>query len=226
MNRKLWVGVALLGLFAAGSASAQGGGVPSERMQKWEGVLFTRYQFEQSFDVGGGSTVNFDDDFGWGLGFNYNMNEKLNLGGDFAWNFINYDAQIGDNGIPPSILGGYGGTLDTGSAMFNVTFHLMPKKITPYINGGLGWGWYDTNIVAGISSGCYWDPWWGYVCGNYPVTYGDDAFVYRLGGGLRYDSPGTFFLKLGYNSQWADVGGNLGTPRADQIRIDFGGMMH
>ncbi len=225
MSRKVWVMVVLMSLVAAGSAMAQGASAPSERTMRWEGTLFTRYQFAKTVDAGGGSNVEFDDDWGWGIGFNYNMNEKLNLGADFAWNFINYQANVGDGGSPSTTLLSYGSTADTGGALFNLTFNLMPKKVSPFVTGGLGWGWFDTNVTAGYSSGCYWDPWFGYICGSYPVTYGDDAFVYKVGGGIRYDSPESFFLKLGYNSQWADFGGGTGNLRADQIRLDFGSLM-
>lgn len=228
MTRAIWVGtmtlaITVAGLVPAGKAMAAGTKEPSERTQRWEAVLFSRYQFAKESTDDRGSITSLDDDFGWGIGFNFNMNEKMQFGGDFGWNGINYDVSAATD--PP---GGsaiqYGGRADTGGAMFTGSFHLMPSKLTPFVTGGLGWGWFDTNIYAGSVPGCYWDPWWGYICGNYPTTFGDDAFVYKVGGGLRYDSPGTFFLKLHYNSLWADFG-NTASSRADQIRIDFGSMM-
>jgi hypothetical protein len=101
-------------------------------------------------------------------------------------------------------------------------YYFLPRRMTPYVAGGAGWIWVNTNVVAGIVPGCYWDPWYGYICGYYPTTYGDDGAGYQLGGGLRYDAGRSFFLKLGYNSFWTDFG--VDVQRFDQIRLDFGGI--
>jgi opacity protein-like surface antigen len=101
----------------------------------------------------------------------------------------------------------------------------MPKTLSPYFVGGVGWGWFDSNIATGDVSGvCWWDPWYGYICNAYPETYGSDAFVYRAGAGLRFDATPGFTMKVLYNAQWNDFGNTESVPFQSQIRLEFGSM--
>jgi len=214
--------VTLLAVVIAVPVMAQGPGDPSQRARRWEMSLSSRYQFQKTVDGAHGSSIDFDDDFSWGFGFGFNLTERFQLGGDFGWNYIDYNATVID-GINPSLRYGYSNTASTGSALFTGEFYLMPKRLTPFANGAVGWGTIDSNIVAGFAPGCYWDPWYGYICGTYPLTYGSDAVVYRFGAGVRYDLGRNFIMKLGYNSQWADPD-NSNAIRMDQIRLDVGGL--
>lgn len=224
MSRFLIRGVvAAIGLLAAQAAFAQGLSDASNRNRHWEIYFDTRYQFEKDLDTGNGSSIKFDDDFAWGFGFNYNANERLQVGVDFGWNYLNY-VSTGVDADDPTSLVRYASTASTGSLFVSGALNLLPKKFTPFVNGAVGWSSIDTGITAGYGSGCYWDPWWGYICGTYPVNYGTDAVVYRAGAGLRFDTSRTVFLKIGYNHQWTDVGDAVGTIDADQIRFDIGSL--
>jgi hypothetical protein len=223
--------VVLASLALVGDANAQSPmKEPSSRTRTWEMALQTRYQFEKDLEFRGGSTVEIDDDFAWGFAANYNVNEKINLGTEFGWNLINYNANV--TGDPDGILGNgdedlvlLSGTSETSTWLFNATWHLLPTKFTPFAIGGIGWGAFDSEISTGNLVGtCWWDPWYGYVCGYYPETYGDDAIVYRAGGGLRFDSAGSFFIKTMYTAQWNDFGESDGVPAYHQIRLEFGSM--
>jgi len=45
---------------------------------------------------------------------------------------------------------------------------------------GIGWTWIDTNIPDGPPvGGCWWDPWWGYVCTTTYPTKTKSAFSYQ-----------------------------------------------
>ena len=213
--------VVLASLVIVGDANAQGK-EPSARMRTWEMGLQTRYQFEKDLNFRGGSKVNLDDDFAWGFAANYNLNEKLNFGTEFGWNLINYSANVVNDLGDFNLLSG---TAETSTWLFNATYHLMATKLTPFAIGSIGWGAFDSEISTGNVEGvCWWDPWYGYVCGYYPETYGDDAVVYRAGGGLRYDSEGTFFMKAYYSAQWNDFGNSSEVPAYHQIRFEFGSM--
>jgi len=213
----------LLTLLAAtllvGQAAAQSPSDLSARSTRWEMTLGPRYQFEQTVDFQN-SSVKFDDDFAWGFSINYNLNERIALGTDFGWNFINYKAQISD-GIGG--FSGYNGSGETSNWMLNMSYTLLPKRLSPFVVAGVGWGWFDSNISTGdVSGGCWWDPWYGYICTSYPTTYGTDAFTYRGGAGLRFDANDAFFIKAYYNAQWSDLGEE--SPAFSQIRVDFGAL--
>jgi opacity protein-like surface antigen len=207
-------------------AFAQGMGDLSARSTRWEMTLGPRFQFGQTVEFGNQTEVVFDDDFAWGFTINYNLNERIAIGTDFGWNFIDYRASFitetgGPGGAP--VLDGYNGSGEASNWMFNATYTLLPKRLSPFVMAGVGWGWFDTNISSGdVSTGCFWDPFYGYICTSYPTTYGTDALVYRGGAGLRYDASEAFFMKVFYNAQWTDLGEEM--PPFQQIRVDFGAL--
>lgn len=215
--------VVLAALAIVGEANAESAlKEPSARTRTWEMALQTRYQFSKDLNYRGGSSVSIDDDFAWGFAANYNVNEKINLGTEFGWNLINYNANVINSDGDYSLLGG---TAETSTWLFNATWHLLPTKVTPFAIGSVGWGAFDSEISTGNLVGtCWWDPWYGYICGYYPETYGDDALVYRVGGGLRFDSAGSFFMKAMYTAQWQDFGNSDDYPAYHQIRFEFGSM--
>ena len=70
----------------------------------------------------------------------------------------------------------------------NAIWHLMDGPLTPYVGAGLGWTWIDTNVPTGPPvTGCWWDPWWGYVCYTDYPTKTTDAFSYQAILGVRYE---------------------------------------
>jgi len=209
------VGLALALLAGAPAADAQ------DREDRWEFTLGTFYQFGTSLDGQGGSTLDTDDDFGLSIGGAYNFTDRLATSFAFQWAGIGYDGQVvEDEGGVTGVYGSY----DSLALSANGIFFLTEGQLAPYVGAGIGWTWIDTNIPDGLpSGGCWWDPWWGYVCSyNYP-TKKKSGFSYQATLGLRYtfDSDRTF-LQGGYTSQWMDIGDTDGTPRFDVIRLEFG----
>ena len=215
----------LLTALPVGQVAAQGMGDLSARTTRWEMTLGPRYQFGTTVDFTN-SSVEFDEDFAWGFSINYNVNERIAFGTDFGWNFIDYRANVLNESVPPGspvFDGGYNGSGESSNWMFNMTYTLLPKRLSPFVMAGLGWGWFDSNISTGdVSTGCYWDPWYGYICNSYTTTYGTDAFVYRGGAGIRLDAGEAFFIKAYYNAQWTDIGEEA--PMFSQVRLDFGAL--
>ena len=191
----------------------------SNRTGFWDFTIQTRYTAAHDFDGAGGSKLSVEDDLGWGFGVGYNLNERLNIGGFVTWRTLDYTATI-INQDDPSDIKHYSGWLDTGNFAASAIFNLLPKAFTPYVQGTVGWALVDTNIPSGISGGCYWDPWWGYICGNYATTFGEDGVAYSLGGGLSLQPLDIMFLRVGYDRMWIDMDGAAKT--ADMIRVDAG----
>lgn len=216
--------LAVIGSFVPVVAKAQYWGPPptQDRSQRWEFYGGPRFTLGETIDFDGGSMLITEDEVGLGFGFAWNFDAHLQLGGDFSWNSVEYDATIVDADSPGNSAA-LSGELDTSSMNFVVGWNFLPGPLTPYANASLGWTWIDSNIVSGVGNGCWWDPWWGYICGPYASTYGDDEFSYGVGAGLRWDIGPSLFARFGYDHSWIDISNATGTPDFGSIRLEFGG---
>jgi opacity protein-like surface antigen len=223
-NQATCLAVAVTLLVGAGVAQAQGLGYSGDREGKWEFTFSPLYQMGQTIDFEGGSTVATDDELGFELGFGYNLTEMFNLGFGFDWYGVGYDADVASADTPGSFTQ-ITGTYDSWTFFGSATANLMEGPFVPYATAGIGWSYIDTGIPDGLPiSGCWWDPWYGYICGTTYPTKSSDAFTYNIGAGLRYQFNPGFFMRLGYDMRWLDLGKADGTPAFDQVRLDFGWM--
>jgi len=211
--------VALAVVLLAGATAADA----QYREGRWEVSLGTFYQLGTGIENANGSTIDTDDEFGFSLGGGYNFSDRLATTFGLQWAGVGYDADgIGEDGVPFDISGKY----DTFTISGNLVLNLADGPFVPYVGAGIGWTWLDTNVPSGPpSTGCWWDPWWGYVCYTTYPTETTDAFSYQALLGVRYefDNDRTF-LRLGYTSQWMDFSNASGTPRFDVIVLDIGWM--
>jgi opacity protein-like surface antigen len=206
-------------LFWATAASAQS----SSRAGHWDGSFQVLYANSKTVHSESGSSADVDNGFGWGLGFGYNFNEHWAIEFNGSWRQADYRAtitpQAGNSNGPQTI----SGTMDTGTLAVNATFNLLPGALTPFVTGGVGGTYVDTNIPSGLATPvCWWDPWWGYYCAPVYPTRSDTYFSYNAGVGVRFDARGGFFMRGLVSEQWLDVGGGVGTPTFTQFRIDLG----
>jgi opacity protein-like surface antigen len=210
-------GLTLVLLAGATAAGAQ------SREDRWEFTLGANYQLGADLDFDGGSTVATDDDFGFLLTTGYNFSDKLETSFAFQYAGIGYDADVvQDDGDIVGISGSY----DTWALSANAIINLMDGPLTPYVGAGIGWTWIDTNVPNGLpSTGCWWDPWYGYICYTTYPTKSSDAFSYQATLGLRYEFPNDMtFMRFGYTSQWLALDNSNGTPRFDVIGVEIGWM--
>ncbi len=212
------ISTAALALTVASVASAEIR--VTDRTQRWDLSIETRYTASATFAGQQNTSLELDDDLGWGFGFGYNLNERFSLGMLMSWRSINYTATYYDNTDLTTQLQ-YGGWLDVGTFAAMGQFNLLPKTFTPYISGGIGWTLIDTNIVADYSAGCWWDPWWGYVCNGYTSTYGTDTASWLVGVGARFEPNEAVFIQVGYERGWLDFDNNDGNG-FDMFRVDLG----
>jgi hypothetical protein len=197
-------------------ASAQG----RDRAGRWEGTIQTRYTGSETVNFTNGSVANLGAGAGLGLGFAYNFDNKKSLGVDFSWS----SADNTYSALSPSGGGAvnYKATGYTSALYVNGVYNFIDGPITPYINGFIGGIYFDTGVPDSVGTGCYWYPYYGYVCG--PVTYSKTStnFTYGAGIGVRWDINDAFFIKGGAQQQWFQVGGASGTPNFTVGRLDFG----
>ncbi|RKZ11673.1 hypothetical protein DRQ50_13200 [bacterium] len=204
-------------LMLASAVSAQ---TVSSRGENWEFSFQTRYTMEEDYTGEGGSTLNLKSDLGWGMGFNYNINRHFNVGMIFGWRSVPYEATAVD-ASDPAETNRFGGEMTTSNIGMSVDYNILKGPFTPYVTGSLSWMHVNSNILAGWTGGCWWYPWWGYVCGPVPLTYGDNSAAYTLGLGARLEVSSRTFLRVGYERGWIDSSTMDGT---NMVRIDIGFM--
>ena len=216
MIRALIVIAALLAAFSAAAQSARSG-----RSEVYIGPVFTD---SKSYTFQGGTTAKVDSGFGINFGYAHNFNSHVQAGMDLTWGEADYRAVVRGGVGNESNSGTINGTLETGTVRFFGTYHILSGPFTPFLTGGMGWTYIDSNIPAGLPEFfCWYYPWYGQYCASYVPTYSTTRFSYNAGAGLRLDAGRGVFRFL-LNSQWMDFGGSYGSGSANviQYRVDFG----
>ena len=80
----------------------------------------------------------------------------------------------------------------------------------------------QTWSAARRSTGCWWDPWWGYVCTTFYDTYSDTRTGYTYSVGVRWDLSDSIALRAAYGKLDMDTSHatkdvNLDTWRAEIV---------
>lgn len=190
-----------------------------ERAREWDFSLNATYLSSGSSSGSNGSSIDVDDD--WGLGFRvgYNFNNHLALG--FEMNFIEprYELTLVPDEPNPTPL-----TISEKLTMFNGlltgTYNVLKGPVTPFLDLSAGWTHLDSNVTDQPPfTGCWWDPWWGYICRTHWSTFTDTSFSYGGGLGIRWDISTNIFMRASYNMLRIDGSSD---PTLDMGRIEFG----
>jgi opacity protein-like surface antigen len=184
----------------------------------WEFSMPINYTKSTTVTGQNGSSADVNAGLNTGLGLGYNVNDNFQVNGTFSWGQRNYAAHATGTGtISP-----YNGTMYTSTLQMNAIYYFMPGDFTPFVSGGFGSTFVDSNIPNGSgSSSCYWDPWWGYVCGTYQPTKTSTNLSYNFGAGARMDISRQFALQGSINRLWLDAPQTGSKPTFDSFRIDF-----
>jgi hypothetical protein len=190
--------ILLLGsLLPAESMSA-----PTARSEQWEISLIPTYTNAKTLQGGGGSFVNMSAHSGLAIGIGYNFNDYLGMDMVIGSTNGNYSATaINDTGTPVPYSGSYYASyIDLG-----LTYYFMRSNLTPFVKGNLGYTYVDSGIPTGNTGNtCWWDPWYGYVCGTYSQTYTSNEYNYGADLGLRYEFNDAVFLKGSIGASYVD----------------------
>lgn len=202
--RNLILSVVILCTATMAQAQNLDGHGRTARPAHWEFTMQTVYTASQDITREGGSSLSLQDNLGWGFGLAFRITPRFTLGMGFNWSSINYNAVI-VNGEDPTETHRYSNKMDISTTLITGKYNILDGPFTPYVSGSLGWSLIDTNIFAGFADGCYWDPWWGYVCGPVATSYGTSAAAYGLGLGGRLQVTPKFFMSASYDFQWLDI---------------------
>ncbi len=205
----------IAGLIATDASFAQ------SRANTWETRLGIAFQNSADADFKGGTTADFDSDTGLRFGFGYHYNEHLEIGGNFGYGQTDYEAAIAGDQIGEVF--DVRGEFEYWTMSGDVTYNFLSGPFSPFVVGALGWSWIDTNIATGPpQTGCWWDPWWGYVCSSFQDTKSLDGVTYQLGVGARYDFSNNFAVHGSYRMTWIDLDNAEGTPDFDGFELSVG----
>lgn len=210
----------------AGVAGAQTFGSPAagDRAGRWDAYGGLRLLQSESVSFEGGSKLDTDSDVGIGFGGGYNFNDHLLVGGEFAWAQVDYGGDLASGDDPPVAARRIDGEFDSFGLNAYVTWHFLKGPLTPYVTGMVGYTWVDTNIATGPPvTGCWWDPWFGYICDTFVDTKTEDSASYGVGAGLRWEFTRGWFARLGYDERWFDLSSAAsGNPSFGTVRVDLG----
>jgi opacity protein-like surface antigen len=219
---RTWIAVFLFSaVWFAQPAAAQGTGGSGERAGKWETRLGIVFQDSADADFDGGTTATLDSDTGFRLGIAYHYTDRLEFGLNLDLAQTDYDARV--VGDEPGEIFPINGELEYTNTSFDATFNFMPGRFSPFILGSLGWSWVDTNIATEPpQTGCWWDPWWGYICTTFQDTKTIDGFTYEAGIGARFDINDVFAVHASYRKTWHDWDNADGSVDVDSAILSFG----
>jgi len=213
---------------AAGATAVAGGqdgrgwdfGAAPPQAGKWEAAAGITASGSTDIDFKGGTTAEIKSSFGFMAGGGYNFTDRLRLGGSFRYDSKDYDADVvGDTAGEVYAIEG---SIDTMSVMIDAAYTFMTGPITPYVVGGVGWAWVDTNIASAPPEiGCWWHPWWGYVCTSWQDTRTVDGLAYEVGIGMRYDFSNALAADAAYRMRWMDFENATGSPSTDTLQLSL-----
>jgi opacity protein-like surface antigen len=206
--------VLLASIVVSSPALAQG------RRTGWEFGLEAVYLDSTDLSFDGGSSASVDDDLGLTLTFGYRFNPNFELQFGIDWSAVDYSAHLVSSNLPGVSID-VSGEYEYFTPRVNAVYNFRDAPITPYVSGGIGWAFIDTNIPTGrVEVGCWWDPWWGQICTPYQSTKDVDEFAYQAGVGVRWDISRYYSMRFGYEKQWIDFQ-HSSNADFDQIRFSF-----
>jgi len=184
----------------------------------WQTRLGINYMPTTNTGFDGGSTVEFNTSTGFLVGIGYELSQHFEVGANFTYDERDYEARLA--GDDPGEVFPVTGSLESMGVMFDATYYFMTGRFTPFIATGIGWNFVDTNIPTEPPQvGCWWNPWYGYICEGFQDTKNVDGFAYQLGAGMRYRLSPSLSLSGSYEMSWLDFPKAQGTPTFDGFQL-------
>ena len=220
MKHHVLVLVSAVALAASQGAAAQMMGSNAAGAQgDWEFRIGPVFQESKNVSFNGGSNANIDSTVGVKIGAGYYVTDHLIIGGNFSYGQSSFNGSIRQNTGTSFIQNGH---VDFSTMMFDATYTFLPGPIQPFGKVGLGWNWINTNIASGPpQAGCWWDPWWGYICSGWQPTHGASSFTYQAAAGVQFSFSRSFAVDLDYQYTWVDLSNTNSTPGFGAVELLF-----
>ena len=206
-------------LWSAGLCLVSAGVSAQSRDTGWEFGGDVVYQSSRDVDFDNGGTTQFGDDIGISLFAGYRMSSRVEFQFGLDWSTVDYEADFTPTNFPNTNVN-INADIEAFTPFAKVNFNFLEGPITPFVSAGIGWSFIDTNIPNGLpQTGCWWDPWYGQVCGSFQSTRSTDAFTYDFGLGVRWDLSTGYSLRLAYEKAWYDVDNAPSAPDFDKFKL-------
>ena len=168
------------------------------------------------------SSLRVDSDIGFGANFTYNFTDHLALGLDIDWLNPDYKATlVPDDPAEDEVLINH--ELTQWNFRLKGTYSFLDGPLVPYVDLGYAWTNIDSNVADGPPvTGCWWHPWWGYICENFYSTFSTTESGWGGGVGLRYHLVGGSFFKLSWNRWELESGGKSEDFTLESYRLEYG----
>lgn len=189
-----------------------------EERGPWKTRLGARYQPTTDVDFDGGSTVEFNSSTAFLVGLSYALSEHFEIGANLSYDDRDYEARLAgdaeDQFFPVR------GSVESTGVMFDLSYYFLTGRIRPFVSTGAGWNFVDTNLpTAPPQVGCWWNPWYGYICEGFQETKNVDGFAYQAGAGVDVRVNSVLSLSASYQMSWLDYPKADGTPTFDAIQL-------
>ena len=202
-----------------GAQMLGGGGSVTASPGDWEFRIGPVWQGSNNVSFNGGSNAEINRTTGVKIGVGVYVTPQLAIGMNFGWSSASFSGTVKSNVGTSSV---ENGTLDSDTLNFDAIYTVLDGPIKPYGVIGLGWNWVNTNIASGPPQvGCWWDPWWGYVCNGYQPTKGSSGFTWQAGAGVQFNVSRQFAVDLDYRYTWIDLQHANGTPGVGTLGLLF-----
>jgi opacity protein-like surface antigen len=193
------------------------------RVEKWEFYLAPKLTNSKVLQFENGAEADINKRSSLAFGFGYNINAHIELSMEFGSSSANYTSTI----IPEDPADSpqqSTQSLYTSSLNLGFTYNILSGPLTPYVTASIGSTYIDSGIFTGnVGTGCWYYPYWGYVCGPIAQTYTTTEINYGGALGLRYDFNRKLYVKGDVGKNYLDFG-NSNTPDFTTYRFIFGFM--
>lgn len=184
----------------------------------WQARIGANYQPTQDIDFDGGSRVEFNSSTGFLIGLSYALSEHFEVGGNLSYDDRDFEGILA--GDETDIRFPVRGNVESTGVMFDLSYYFLTGRIRPFVSTGAGWNFVDTNIpTAPPQVGCWWNPWYGYICEGFQETKSVDGFAYQAAAGVNVRMNSTLSLSGSYRMNWVDYPKADGTPTFDAIQL-------
>lgn len=213
---KILVAIVLL----AFSVSAQ---AQRDKSRTWEWSFAGLYQESKNMGSESGSSLSVDSAVGLGFNIGYNWTDHFTVGVDLDFLRPDYTAVLVDDTVIPAETTTIRHELSQFNGRLKATYNFLEGPFRPFVEAGLGWSYFDSNVADGDPIvGCWWHPYWGYICDGFYNTFDETTFTYGVGVGVKYQFVGDSFLKLSYNVWELDGVGAAGDEGITGARLEYG----
>lgn len=191
----------------------------SDRSRDWEAGFHVISNASLSTSGFGGAAMQVESDIGYGFSGAYNFTDRFGLGIDASWRNPKYRAEFVPDGPGPVRV--INARMDVARLHLKGIYHFLDSSLTPYVEAGYGWTRIDSNILeAPPITGCFWDPWWGFICQSFYTTFTETRPSYGVGFGLRWDSRGDISLRGGISSLKIDRARGVNNSSVDTAQLE------